>query len=685
MNASRIVLLVGACCAAASLAVMSTARAAVAPADRYAEFVQKFQAAVSTGQSLDAVRVVKAFPDEAALYAENLALQLAPAANEVLEREFAMLTKSWKEAFTKSTFVDKRLAYHQELAADMPRRNERQKLLREYDSTRKDYEANLAGAKEDVVFNGAGESFLGLSKGFEKLGDWLFAARAAVYAALCYDTAARGKGADLRKACEAFGIAVACFDKIEFNIYYYEQTKARHDALVKDGFAEALPDPNAPPPVAPSSSKTAQPLVAKTAFELIKGPDDFLRPSFFNDEVYQIWPVVPLGSKGSTGQFMALDKGPKFVRTDAAKIGLDFGGDGTVEKPLPLTGNFVTVDFDLGEGEALRKFAFVFKTGIQDDFFQGLKINLQPSDEQVQVYCMNAGSVVGQVNGINVRVIDDNMDGVYGSDPRGWLYPGLSEQIQQPDLDSIVVGDSKRARPWSKYQEIGGAWYELAAENGGATLKATPLDVQTGTLKLDFKGPLPNWLVVRGTGNIEKCYFDLVNEAKKPVSVPAGVYEVCCGEIRAGKKQQVAKCMILAGPNTKKFTVTAGAETVVKLGGPFNIEFTAEKGEEQVKVKGKSVTVVGCSFERYERMWNCSLRPEISWRKAGTKKGSKPERMVVIQDLYEQDEKGAFKWNTSDTWRPADSVVAIKKGDSVEVQLVEKKNRLLGELESDWR
>jgi hypothetical protein len=157
------------------------------------------------------------------------------------------------------------------------------------------------------------------------------------------------------------------------------------------------------------------------------------------------------------------------------------------------------------------------------------------------------------------------------------------------------------------------------------------------------------------------------------------------GELRQGKKTQTVKCLILPGSDARRYLVSKGAETVVTLGAPFNFEFATEAAEESLTVKGKSVAVVGSAKERYERFWNCVPRPEVSVRKAGSKKGGKPEKIDIVMDLLERKEDGSFRFAEADTWRPIDTQFPIKKGESVEAQLAEKKHKLLGDISSEFK
>ena len=55
------------------------------------------------------------------------------------------------------------------------------------------------------------------------------------------------------------------------------------------------------------------------------------------------------------------------------------------------------------------------------------------------------------------------------------------------------------------FQEIDGKWYRLEAAPSGKELKAAPVTVETGILKLDYKGgPPPTWVVVRVGGDLVK-------------------------------------------------------------------------------------------------------------------------------------------------------------------------------------
>jgi hypothetical protein len=60
--------------------------------------------------------------------------------------------------------------------------------------------------------------------------------------------------------------------------------------------------------------------------------------------------------------------------------------------------------------------------------------------------------------------------------------------------------------------------------------------------------------------------------------------------------------------------------------------------------------------------------------------------MSLVTNLEELDENGKRKYDFAATWRPLDLVLDVKKAEEkIEVQLVEKKHKLLGDIESPWR
>jgi hypothetical protein len=141
------------------------------------------------------------------------------------------------------------------------------------------------------------------------------------------------------------------------------------------------------------------------------------------------------------------------------------------------------------------------------------------------------------------------------------------------------------------------------------------------------------------------------------------------------------KALILGDSNTKAFDVSVGETVKVEAGGPFDLEFEIEEGDGKFTIPGGSVVVAGRAGERYERLWNCVLNPAVSWRKAGSKRGTKADSMGV-----HMDREAMSKFGYSAIWFPKDLELDLRKGiEDYEVQLIVKKNKLFGKITSSWR
>jgi hypothetical protein len=652
------------------------------------EFKTKFAQAMAINAADELAKLVKQYPTEAMLRVEMLCENISRGNNsDQNEYELKALRTAWT-ATNQSNFVGRLYEYHSQLSLDAKLAFERTRVKKLFDERLAAYSAELSGTRASAAFEEHARVFRDQARAFMEIGDFLYAGKCWIVVGSCYSEGLRGKkDANSYLSCEGYKQAVECYDKVEFRGSIYSEAKAAYEQLKAGGFDAPPPDPNAPKPGEPVVAAGAAPLAVTLSFQPLSDWLERDRPIFQGDDTYQLWPSVQLRAKDSTATFNSMKGGPTFKRTGAAQFTLDDQGDGTPEDTVGITGNFTLVNCKLGVGTPEeREWAFVCKIGQQDDLYQGLKTNLGPGDAWMDLYVHPAASMGGVLDGVPVRVLDDNADGVYGSAPLLWAFLGLGPGSTQPDLDSIIVGEEKRARPWSEYLQVGGKWYQMASQLGGKSLTATPVELDTGTLKLECKGEWPAWLVLQGTGKLANAYFDVAEGGKKGVALPVGEYKLFLGILEKGKKQQMMRCLILPAEGMAGWTVEAGKETLVKLGAPLAFEFEHAQAGNLLTVKGPSVRVRGSAGERYERTWNCPVQPEVSWRKAGAKKGSKPEKMSLVTNLEELDENGKRKYDFAATWRPLDLVLDVKKAEEkIEVQLVEKKHKLLGDIESPWR
>lgn len=426
----------------------------------------------------------------------------------------------------------------------------------------------------------------------------------------------------------------------------------------------------------------AAPVTLNMSFEVLADPEAIARPTYAGDVDYTSWNNVFVKPVGEPSPFFtSLKESFTFIRKAAAEVGIDTNGDGVGDVPVPLTGNITPVRTRIGKGEGERDWAVLTVSAMDKDRYQGIETDLSLRTEGGPIYIAPAASMVGSLGTTQIRVIDDNLDGICGSYGLSWGFIGVREGEFQPEVDSIVIGNSKHARPWSAHQQIDGKWYKVESLDFGRKLRLTQIPMETGFLKLDYKGPPLSYLIVKGKDKDNSTdFFDLSEGGSKGVEVPTGTYELHYGIARQGKRREVQKCAVLPTKECDTVIVNAGKTEVFKLGAPFSFEFEAHDDGDSVTLVGKTVGVVGCGAERYARVWGAAPHPEVSIRKKGTKKAEKTEKTTWVSDR----DLLAKGWDY--TWFPFDLNLKKKLAeDAQEMQLHEKKNKLFGEVSSPWK
>lgn len=678
--------------------VLCAARPATAQ-DRFAEFQAKLAELVKLDDKEGLAKLVKSYQEEAERHVAELCWRNRPIPSDA-KKQIAALDPAWQTVFAKSNFVNKMFGYYSQLGTNSWKQwaPAKEKL----DSVLQRFDENLKGARDPAVWDDIGSASEAVAADFDAVNDHYFAAQAWLTAAICFDENYRdkSKGAiDYARAQRAYDEARRHYLYVEFNGARFDQVRTRLAQLTEKAAPER--------PKAGEAGKGSEPekgggepekggdaggkgqdgapglpagaVAVPLTFEMVEKLETFVRPHFHTDDVYQMWRPIQFRENGNVQSLDLVAPSPKFRRVTSSQFEVDQDGDGTYDKQVAITGNRQPLTMVLGSGETQRPWGFLFTIGLEKDIYQGLQVHLGPQDAGLSVYMAGGASMVGKFGELALRVIDDDMNGVYGNWPQTWGHIGLTSNAFQPEMDCVVIGAEKRARPWSEYQQIAGKWYQFTNEKYGTVLHVTPAEVETGTIKLDFKGPnWPSWLVLRGSGRFENTFIDVAADGKKGVAVPVGQWSLYYGDIRKGAKQQTTKCLILPPVDPKTWTVDGGKELVLRLGEPFRFDFKFENLGDSVKILGQTVAVVGKEGERYERLWNCVVSPECEWRKAGTKKGGKPEKMLHMLDPLDPN-----IWTA--VWKPLDLVMSMKEQvEKVEVHMFEKKHKFFGAIESPW-
>jgi hypothetical protein len=586
-----------------------------------------------------------------------------------------LLRAAWEDIYRSDDFLTNAERYLGSLTPGT--RAQRSAQIQSFNAINTRLLAKLAegsGAERAKAVLGVAAEMEPLGPVFEDLGDQWMAARAYYSIGFANDTFNIGEEyGRLAEVFRCYTKFIALRTSLGLEDRMFKDVKLRLEELAKLGFDPSLA-PEAAGAVVVGIKLGTPRRVEVTAF-MLEEPDAVVRPNFSSDVSYPTWPSVYLTKDGSQDTFDAMERSPTITRAGAAEVQIT-GSDGKVQK-VALTGKVTRVDTTTGTTP--RPWSCFFQTGNQNDYYHDIQANLSPSAESLNLYYLPASAMQFTVDEVVVQVFDDNGDGSYGSKPLTRGYADITKGEYQVDIDCMLIGKAKAAVPFSEYTQIGSAWYRLLPQDSGVAFEVTPAEVVSGSVELDFKGAIkPDWIVIQGQETLVDCFFDLTSGKK--VEVPVGRYNFLCGGFREGDRPDgIKKGILTAGKNMPPLLVKAGEVTKLTLGAPFAFEFKSTVSGNKCTVLGNSITVVGAGGERYHRLWNSRVQPEVLIRKAGGKKGSKGGRMSLIGDAQTLSDKGFEK-----AWKPLDMEVENTFGNEVELQLVQEKSKQFGKIESEW-
>jgi len=413
-------------------------------------------------------------------------------------------------------------------------------------------------------------------------------------------------------------------------------------------------------------------------------------PSYFNSEQYQLWPMTWVDKDGPSdfdsqrGAFFKPGGKPWVVTRDGmATFLIDSDGDGEPEVRFTASSTPSRVEIDTGDGGV--PYAFMISSLSQREPLFDIQTNYAPTVDGARLRFFPAYWYEGKILGEKWKIYDSDMDGglgqsyVWGDD----LYTDLD-----PDgdawwtTDSVQIGRSKSAIPWSSVLPIGGDFYRAWVDLGKEEIKLRKLNITTGEVLLDIDTKvMPQSIVVRAVDELMKdAFFELIPPRKgKPVTLPVGKYQLASGRIAQGKKTSMNQVRIYVG-DTKPFEVREGETTTVELGAPYKLTFKTESHADGALVDGRSLRIHGRGGEEYAMLFDVPLLPMLAVQDAAGHKVGKPRSMrkAAVSD-WVADVVGNI------LWFPLDEVIEVPRGETYKVQLTQKAHSLLGgPFESDW-
>jgi len=492
--------------------------------------------------------------------------------------------------------------------------------------------------------------------------------------------------------------AVKLYDEIDTilkragyqNFTFHGQVVSVRDSLKKQGFdPQAKPGESTGPAgnTGTSWSKDPAGLRYSDPVPLRYVQDEklqakFTMPGFSSSENTIVWQRFSLRGDGPAefaSSFQPL--GLKLnVSRDGVKIFLEPEGQELREIKVISKPNVVEMEKEFDDMDGKRKkqeYAWLAACGGSEESQFTLSLNAAPQPDAITIRYQPACYLRGEVLDQDIMIFDDNSSGRFG-DALGLRDNTSSLNPEFTFSDAMIVGRGKVAGPFTEYLEVDGAFYRLKLSPDDYTVRTRKLDVDIGTVTLNFKGKVqPQAVIIEETREFKGAFFGI---GKQPVSVPVGWYRVSYGIIRKGKKAAEDWCQIMPG-RTTAFEVKKDENFVVELGEPFTFDFDAEQGGSgDVTIKGASVVVYGKAGELYTRFFDDPVIPEkVSMRVKGGGSAGKPQSMerATIED---------YKRDGLSIWQPLDLVMPGKSSHSYEIKMELKKHNLLGgPIKSDWK
>ncbi len=289
------------------------------------------------------------------------------------------------------------------------------------------------------------------------------------------------------------------------------------------------------------------------------------------------------------------------------------------------------------KGDEETEYAFWFYVGGTQVQVGGVTLNLSPQwgrRKTAFVYYRSASILSCKIAGQEVKLYDENFNGMVGEDPGSVRFGdfrlggGLEKPLSHPTVDSMRIGGNKHLLPFSRYVHLGDVWYRLRVLGNNERLNYRPLDpatVPTGTIVYKWKGPSkakPKHVIVREMSFFKGAAFDLVAGGRKGIEVPAGEYEIFYGRIYNGKAPRANYSVLLKG-KSPSIKVEAGKTVTVQLGAPFHLEFEKKQEGRNLIMDSSTFWIRGNFGVKYTSFMPEVLEPDLLVAKDQNGKGAR--------------------------------------------------------------
>ncbi len=199
----------------------------------------------------------------------------------------------------------------------------------------------------------------------------------------------------------------------------------------------------------------------------------------------------------------------------------------------------------------------------------------------------------GTVNGQQVRIFDDNLDGTFTQDGK----------------DAIALGRSVVAMPLTKTHQIGKDICNVTVAADGTTIEGEARSsVELGVVVAPISPRLLKSLVLIG----REGAYDVTVSGK--TGLPAGKYRLAFGVLSSGNRTMP----FVPGRENTTYPITGGMINRLRIGPPAELRFTPVVSGEKITINPYTLSIVGSGGEKYLASTKDLGRPTV-YLVAGTR------------------------------------------------------------------
>lgn len=661
---------------------------AAAPQDpaKIAAFTKEMNEAMEVGDTDGITKAMRKYKEDAILLFLAKASARAVSDNPELNDWVDAFVGNWNKSF-RNDFARNYDRYLQRLSSE-GRRARMNLIQSDYPRINTVHIMAVVEKNPDVIWKDARENADTLVQAFQDLGDLYYEALAQNIVGNLNNPMYHPDGADGEKSVNAYQACIDARDKLGLtNDKFYNNTyRVLQELRAKLGI-EAPVDPNAPPPEEPEiNPEEMQPtpemegITAPLSTTVPKKVDSVIHSADFEVEQYESWIRMGLPKVGEQITLPDIMPPIRLLRVSGNAYQLEAGGEPTDEFRLTAKPQVITVMRSFGDRE--EPYGLEVCTGTSTHIWQGVTLNLEPTDEGGPLFMRPMGAVTAETPYGDLTLIDFSGDGFFGVKelkPGANWAEGLLPETWFLRPDAILLGKAKHSWPWSRFiADDKGQWYELAVDSheDPRQIELKPVSPTLGQLDVTLpslkKLKLASLLLMSDSSATKGLVIDLaaMKSSKGSYQIPIGRYRLLQGRFRESKDG--GSVLLLPDPVLPTLIdIREGEIATLELGAPFHFQAGLSYDGAEAVINGRNLHIVGKSGERYLRFIGEPLF-DIEASAKGVK------GVTLAAPLPEDTNKD---WER--LYYPMDAILTLRKaGEKPEVTLTLKKHPWFGKISS---